>query len=47
MRMHANDRSIVITKAEKGSRVVVQDREDYIAEASKQLHDESFYKCEI
>ena len=44
MRLLANDRSIVIKKADKGSCVVVWDREDYIAEASKQLNDESVYK---
>ena len=44
MRLLANDRSIVIKKADKGSCVVVWDREDYIAQASKQLNDESVYK---
>ena len=44
MRLLANDRSIVIKKADKGSCVVAWDREDYIAEASKQLNDESVYK---
>ena len=44
MRLLANNRSIVIKKADKGSRVVVWDHEDYIAEASKQLNDESVYK---
>ena len=41
MRLLANDRSIVIKKADKDSCMVVWDREDYIAEASKQLNDES------
>ena len=36
MRALANDRSIVIKKADKGSYVVVWDRNDYIAEAEKQ-----------
>ena len=40
MRLLANDRSIVIKKADKGPCVVVWDREDYIAEASKQLNDD-------
>ena len=40
-RLLANDRSIVIKKADKDSCMVVWDREDYIAEASKQLNDES------
>ena len=44
MRLLANDRSIVIKKADKGSCVVVWDREEYIAQASKQLNDESVYK---
>ena len=44
MRLLANDSSIVIKKADKGSCVVVGDREDYIAEASKQLNNESVYK---
>ena len=35
MRALANDRSIVIKKADKGSCVVVWDRNDYIAEAEK------------
>ena len=35
MRSLANDRSIVIKKADQGSCVVVWDREDYIAEAEK------------
>ena len=37
----ADDRSIVIKKAEKGSEVVVWD--DYIKEAQKQLKDENVY----
>ena len=40
----ANDRSIVIKKADKGSRVAVRKLEDYIAEASKQLNDGRVYK---
>ena len=40
----ANDKSNVIKKADKGSCVIVTDRETYIAEASKQLNDESVYK---
>ena len=43
-RLLTNDRSIVIKKADKSSCVVVWDREDYIAEVSKQLSDESVYK---
>ena len=44
MRLLANDRSIVIKKADKGSCVVVWDREDDIAEASKQLNHKNVYK---
>ena len=44
MRLVANCRTNVIKKAGKGSCVVVWDREDSIAEASKQLNDESAYK---
>ena len=40
----ANDRSIVIKKADKGSCVVVWDRSDYIAEAEKQLSDQNVYR---
>ena len=35
---------IIVTKADKGGAVVVQDVEKYIAEAERQLSDESFYK---
>ena len=35
----ANDRTIVIKKADKGWCVVVWDRDNYIAEAEKQLSD--------
>ena len=44
MRALANDRSIVIKKADKGLCVVIWDRNDYIAEAEKQLSDENIYK---
>ena len=39
-RLLANHISIVIKKADEGSCVIVWDREDYIAEASKQLNDD-------
>ena len=39
-----NDKSIVIKSADKGSAVVVWDREDYIKEAEKQLGDEQVYE---
>ena len=44
MRLLGNDRSIVIKKADKGSCVVVLDREGYIAESEKQLGDRNLYK---
>ena len=44
MRSLVYDRSVVIQKARKGSCVVVWDREDYIAEAERQLGDVTVYK---
>ena len=44
MRELANDRSIVIKKADKGSCLVVLARSDYIAEAEKQLSDQNVYR---
>ena len=44
IRSLAEDRSIVIKKADKGSCVVVWDRLDYLSEAEKQLGDKSIYK---
>ena len=44
MRLLANDRSIVIKKADKQSCVVVWDSEDYIVEAERQLGDKNIYK---
>ena len=35
---------IIITKADKGGAVVVQDVGDYIKEARRELSDEIFYK---
>ena len=39
-----NDRSIIIKPADKGSCVVVWDREDYLREAELQLGDKSVYE---
>ena len=39
-----NDKNIVIKGADKGSAVVVWEREDYIKEAEKQLGDSDVYK---
>ena len=44
MRAVANDRSIVIKKADKDLCVVLWDRNDYIAEAEKQLKYENIYE---
>ena len=44
IRSLADDRSIVIKKADKGSAVVVWYRVDYVKEAQKQLKDENVYK---
>ena len=39
-----NDNSIIIKDADKGSAVVVWDREDYLKEAKNQLNDKNVYK---
>ena len=39
-----NDKTIVIKGADKGSAVVVWDREDYIREAENQLGDTNIYQ---
>ena len=39
-----NDTSIVIKEADKGSAVVVWDREDYVKEANSQLQDKNVYE---
>ena len=44
MRSLADDKQIVIKKADKGSCVVVWDRDDYLLEAERQLKDEKIYK---
>ena len=38
------DRSIVIKKADKGSCIVVWDRNDYLREVEKQLKDQNMYR---
>ena len=40
----ADDRSIVIKKADEGSYIVVWDRTDYLREAEKQLEDPNVYR---
>ena len=44
MRSLDNGKSVVIKKTDKGLCVVVWDREDYIAEAERQLGDVTVYK---
>ena len=44
MRSLAEDQNIIIKPADKGSCVVVWDREDYIAEADRQLKDNETYE---
>ena len=44
MQSLADDRNIVIKKADKGSCEVVWDCEDYLLEAQKQLQDKNVYK---
>ena len=39
-----NDKNIIIKSADKGSTIVVWDREDYIKEAEKQLGDKDVYE---
>ena len=43
MRSLAEDRSVIIKPADKGSCVVLWDREDYLTERCKQLSDTSIY----
>ena len=44
MRSLADDQNRVIKKANKGSCVVVWDRNDYLMEAEKQLSEKNVYK---
>ena len=44
MRSFADDRNLVIKKADKGSCMVVWDRNDYLMEAEKQWSDKNVYK---
>ena len=39
-----NDKSIIIKEADKGSGIVIWDREDYLKEAESQLSDENVYE---
>ena len=44
MRSVQNDRSVIIKPADKGSAVVVCDRQDYLKEAERQFSDSSIQK---
>ena len=44
MRSLQNDRSVIIKLADKGSIVVIWDRQDCLKEAERQLSDSSIYK---
>ena len=44
MRSLADDSSIFIKKADKGSCIVVWDRKDYLREAEKQFKDQNVYR---
>ena len=44
MRSLVDDKKIVIKKADKGSCVVVWDRDDYLLEAERQLKSEKIYR---
>ena len=44
IRSLADDRSIVIKKADKGPCVIVCDKDDYLSEAEKELGDKVIYK---
>ena len=39
-----NDKTIVIKKADKGSNVVIMNRDDYIAEVERQINGTKFYE---
>ena len=39
-----NDNTIIIKKADKGSTVVLMNRDGYIAEVERQLNDTKFYE---
>ena len=44
LRSLADDRNLIIKKADKGSCIVVWDRSDYVMKAEKQLNDTKLYK---
>ena len=44
LKQSRSDNSIVIKKADKGSTVVIMNRDDYIAEVERQLNNSKFYK---
>ena len=44
LRSLKNNTDIVIKKADKGSAIVIMDRDDYIKEGERQLNDKNFYR---
>ena len=42
-----NDNTVIIKKADKGSTVVLMNRDDYITEVERQLNDTKFYKKKL
>ena len=44
IRLFADDRNIIIKKADKGSCIVIWGRNDYLMEAEKQLSDKKVYQ---
>ena len=40
----SNDRNIVIKRVDKGSFVIIWDRDDYLLETDKQLKDKNVYR---
>ena len=44
IRSLADDRNIIIKKADKGSRIVIWGRNDYLMQAEKQLKDKKVYQ---
>ena len=44
LRRLSNDPDIIIKKADKSSTIVILNKNDYIREVERQLHDETYYE---